>query len=244
MSTPLDKKSTNAQIKERFDNDVERFSNLETGQQAVIDAPLMLDLISDLAPKIVPGARTLLDIGCGAGNNTIKILRSRPGLDCDLLDLSDRMLERAAERVRAEESGVVRTFCGDLREVDLPAGHYDLIVAAAVLHHLRDDEDWLRAFQKIHDLLAPGGALFVSDMFFHDDPQVHAAMWARYGDYLRSLGGEEYRQKVFDYIEAEDSPRGMTFQIELLRRVGFAQVDVLHKNSCFGAYVAIKPTAD
>lgn len=240
MGIPLGKKSTNAQIKERFDHDVERFSNLETGQQAVIDAPLMLELISDLAGKIVPHARTLLDIGCGAGNNTIKILRRTPGLDCDLLDLSDKMLERAAERVRAEQAGAVRTFCGDLRELELPEGYYDLIVAAAVLHHLRDEADWQRAFDKIHALLAPGGALFVSDMFFHDDPQVHAAMWARYGEYLCGLGGEAYRDKVFAYIEAEDSPRGLTFQIERLRAAGFRQIDVLHKNSCFGAYVAIK----
>ncbi|MGE9292248.1 MAG: class I SAM-dependent methyltransferase [Puniceicoccales bacterium] len=240
MSTPLDKKSSNAQIQARFDADVERFSNLETGQQAVIDAPLMLELISTLAPKVVPQARTLLDIGCGAGNNTIKILRQLPGLDCDLLDLSANMLERAAGRVRAEQAGTVRTFCGDFRALDLPNGHYDLIVAAAVLHHLRDEEDWRQGFRKIYELLAPGGALFVSDMFFHEDPQVHAAMWARYGEYLRTLGGEEYRDKVFAYIDQEDSPRDLTFQLELMREVGFSKIDILHKNSCFGAYVAIR----
>ncbi len=240
MNIPLNKKSTNAQIKARFDNDVERFSNLETGQQAVIDAPLMLELISDLAGKVVPQARHLLDIGCGAGNNTIKILRNKPGLNCDLLDLSDKMLARAAERVRAEDSGAVRTFNGDLREVELPTGHYDIIVAAAVLHHLRDEADWERAFARIHSLLAPGGALFVSDMFFHEDPQVHAAMWERYAAYLRGLGGPEYQEKVFAYIDVEDSPRDLTFQLELLRKVGFSKVDILHKNSCFGAYVAVK----
>ena len=35
------KKSTVEDIRKRFDSDVERFSQLETGQQAVIDAPLM-----------------------------------------------------------------------------------------------------------------------------------------------------------------------------------------------------------
>lgn len=243
MSTPLERKSSTAQIRGRFDNDVERFSNLETGQQAVIDAPLVLDLIADLASRIVPHARTLLDIGCGAGNNTLKILQRKPGIDCDLLDLSPNMLARAKERVEAQmanHAGGVRTFCGDLRAVELPHGHYDIIVAAAVLHHLREEADWEAAFGKIHDITAPGGALFVSDMFSHTDPQVQAAMWHRYGQYLESLGGSEYRQKVFDYIDLEDSPRPMTFQLDLLRKVGFRHVDILHKNSCFGAYVAIK----
>ena len=41
------KKSTVEEIRKRFDADVERFSQLDTGQQAVIDAPLMLELISE-----------------------------------------------------------------------------------------------------------------------------------------------------------------------------------------------------
>ena len=41
------KKSTVDEIRERFD--VERFSNLETGQSATIDAPLSLTLIADAA---------------------------------------------------------------------------------------------------------------------------------------------------------------------------------------------------
>jgi tRNA (cmo5U34)-methyltransferase len=45
MKRSLNKKSSVEEIKERFDNDVERFSNLETGQQAVVDAPIMLELI-------------------------------------------------------------------------------------------------------------------------------------------------------------------------------------------------------
>jgi tRNA (cmo5U34)-methyltransferase len=30
-------------------------------------------------------------------------------------------------------------------------------------------------------------------------------MWERYGEYLESLGGKDYRTRVFDYIDKEDS---------------------------------------
>lgn len=126
MTTPIDKKSSTQAIKERFDNDVERFSNLDTGQKAVIDAPLMLELISTLAVQVVPQAENLLDIGCGAGNNTIKIVREKAGLNCDLVDLSLPMLERAMKRLRQEKIGVIRTFQGDFRSLDLPTAHYDM----------------------------------------------------------------------------------------------------------------------
>lgn len=240
MKTSLDKKSSVNEIKERFDRDVERFSNLETAQQAVVDAPVMLELISKLATSIKPDAKNILDIGCGAGNNTISILRELHGINCDLVDISLPMLEKAKERISKEEAGEVRIFHGDFRNIDLPPSHYELIFAAAVLHHLRNDSDWEKCFQKIYDLLKPRGAFFVSDMVYHQHSVIHNEMWNRYGDYLESIGGINYREKVFEYIEVEDSPRSLSYQMELMKKVGFTTVDVLHKNSCFAAFVGIK----
>ena len=240
MTTPLDKKSSVKEIKERFDNDVERFSNLETAQQAVVDAPIMLELISKAAASVKPDAKNMLDIGSGAGNNTISILREKPGINCDLIDISLPMVERAKERVSKEQVGKIRIFHGDFRDVALPHNHYDLIVAAAVLHHLRDDADWENCFQKIHSLLKPEGAFFVSDMVHHQHGAIHNAMWDRYSGHLESIGGPYYRDKVFEYIEIEDSPRSLSYQLELMKKVGFTTVDVLHKNSCFAAFVGIK----
>jgi len=240
MNAPLNKKSTVDQIKERFDQDVERFSNLETGQEAVVDAPIMLKLISDLAVSVKPDAENMLDIGSGAGNNTISILRQKPGINCDLVDISLPMLEKAKERISLEQAGDVRIFHGDFRDLTLPHSHYHLIVAASVLHHLRDDADWENCFGKIYDLLKPKGALFVSDMVHHQHSAIHEAMWNRYGEHLKSIGGPAYRDKVHEYIEIEDSPRSLSYQMELMKKVGFGTVDVLHKNSCFAAFVGIK----
>ncbi len=44
----------------------------------------------------------------------------------------------------------------------------------------------------------------------------------------------------FDYIDQEDSPRPVTYQMDLLRKVGYNHVELLHKNSCFAAFGAIK----
>jgi len=42
-------KSTVDEIRERFDADVERFSILETGQSATVDAPLAMALVAQVA---------------------------------------------------------------------------------------------------------------------------------------------------------------------------------------------------
>jgi spermidine synthase len=60
-------KSTVEEIRQRFDADVQRFSNLETGQSATVDAPLAMALVAEAAAATTPHARHILDVGCGAG---------------------------------------------------------------------------------------------------------------------------------------------------------------------------------
>src|SRR6185295_15730114 len=100
-------KSTVQQIRERFDKDVERFSNLEVGQSATIDSPLALELIAQAAAAVTPHATHLLDVGCGAGNYTLKLLELLPDLNVTLIDLSRPMLDRAVERIRPVTSGEI-----------------------------------------------------------------------------------------------------------------------------------------
>jgi len=240
VKRPLENKSTSDQIRKRFDSDVERFSNLDTGQLTTIDAPLAMELITRAAAACTPHAKRILDIGCGAGNNSLKLLQFINPLDCDLVDLSKPMLDRARERIYSVNTGVIRTFNQDIRSVDLPSARYDIIIAAAVLHHLRDDRDWTDVFSKIFDLTAPGGSFWITDFVWHEDFAVAEMMWERYGLYLKSVGGRRLKNKVFDYIDEEDSPRPVSYQLELLRKVGFSAVDILHKNSCFAAFGAVK----
>lgn len=233
-------KSTVEEIRQRFDGDVERFSNLETGQSATIDAPLALDLVVQAAAALKPDATHVLDIGCGAGNYSLKLLQQLPDLKVTLIDLSAPMLERAVERVSAATTGEVTALQGDARALDVPDTQFDFVLAAAVLHHLRSDEEWQQVFAKIYRSLKPGGSFWIVDLIEHSTPEIQTLMWERYSEYLSGLKDEAYRDDVFAYIEKEDTPRSLMYQIDLLREVGFARVEILHKNSVFAAFGGIK----
>ena len=234
------KKSSVAEIRERFDKDVERFSNLDTGQLTTIDAKISLELITEAARRIVPNAEQLLDIGCGAGNYSLKMLSKLPNLECTLVDLSDPMLDKAYERVSEQTNKNVHVVKGDIREVPLKQNYFDIILAGAVLHHLRDDQDWETTFKKIYGILKPGGCFMISDLITQDTEILNNYTWERYGDYLEELGGKDYRKKVLDYVDKEDSPRSMNYQLDLMKKLGFSKVEILHKNMCFGAFGGIK----
>ena len=240
MNLPRSNKSTVEEIRERFDKDVERYSNLETGQSATIDAPLSLELIASAAASTTPRATAMLDVGCGAGNYTLKLLQFLPRLDVTLVDLSRPMLDRAVSRIRRATEGKVEALQGDIREVPMTAASFDIIVAAAVFHHLREEHEWRAVFKKMFSALRPGGSLWISDMIAHSNPQVQAMMWERYGNYLTQRKDAAYRDHVFAYVAREDTPRPLMFQIDLLREVGFREVEILHKNSCFAAFGALK----
>lgn len=233
-------KSSVDEIRDRFDRDVERFSNLETGQSSTVDAAFAMELVAETAAAATPGAKHVVDVGCGAGNYTLKLLQQHPGLDATLIDLSRPMLDRAAERVGAATAGRVTALQGDLRELPLEANSCDIILAAAVLHHLRSEAEWMQVFRKFYNALRPGGGLWIFDLVAHEHPAVQAIQHRRYGEYLTQLRDEAYRDHVFAYIAREDTPASLTFQLQLMRDAGFMAVDVLHKSSCFAAFGGVK----
>jgi tRNA (cmo5U34)-methyltransferase len=230
------------EIRARFDADVDRFSNLATGQTATVDARLSMDLIVQAAARCTPHARDVLDIGCGAGNFSLRLLQEAPGRNITLVDLSHKMLDRAVSRVQPVTSGTVVAIQGDLRDAPWRPAQYDVLLAAMVLHHLRTDAEWEAAYRSMFAAVRPGGSLWVFDLVASASPPVESLMQERYSEYLVGFRGPEFRDEVFAYIEREDTPRPLVEQLDRLRAAGFEQVDVLHKHACFAAFGGRKPS--
>ncbi len=233
-------KATPDEIRRRFERAVEYLSDVERGQYALVDAPLALELVARAASAVTPDATHVLDAGCGAGNYALKLLQCSPDLNVTLLDLGETLLERASERVSTVTSGEVVVLHGDIRDIDLGREAFDIVLAGAVLHHLRSEAEWESVFAKLHGALRPGGSIWISDLIEHTTPEIQELMSETYAEYLLQVGGEEFRDAVFAEIEEQDTPRSLPFQLDLLRRVGFTAVEILHKNSCFATFGAIK----
>ena len=234
-------KSSLKEIEARFDQDVERFSNLETGQQTTLDAQFNMKLIIEGILAVHPELHTVLDIGCGAGNFAVKLAMEKPDIDISLIDLSLPMLNKAKERLEQICNGTIYTYQTDFRQANLADEQFDCIIATAVLHHLRDDQDWETAFQGLYNMLKPGGSIWIFDLVRQEAAPIQQLIYDNYyGDYLISLKDSAYKEAVFEYIEKEDSPRSVSYQMELLKKVGFQSVDILHKNLNFSSFMAIK----
>ena len=106
--------------------------------------------------------KTLLDLGCGAGENSVYF--SLKGARCTATDYSPGMVEKALKLAAANGVQIEgRTM--NAMEIEFPAGMFDIVYAANLLHHLPDPTTALR---EIHRVLKPGGKACFWDPLRHN----------------------------------------------------------------------------
>jgi len=112
-----------------------------------------LERVRAFAAGLPQGSR-ILDVGCGNGLPATRELAF--GHEVIGVDISREQIARARANVPAA------TFiCGDVREVDLPAGAFDAIVALYLIDNIAR-EDYPTLFRRLGDLLRPNGRLLLS----------------------------------------------------------------------------------
>ena len=110
-------------------------------------------LCAAVEPWIEPGDE-VLECACGTG-----LLTSVIALRCKSLvatDFSAKMLERAARKCR--KYGNVRFAPADILQLAYPDAHFDLVVAANVIHLL---DEPMQALHELDRVCRPGGRLII-----------------------------------------------------------------------------------
>jgi len=233
-------KSSPEAIRQNFDQQVERFSNMETGQSTAIDSPLCMELVARSAALFNPKAKNVMDLGCGGGNYAVKITSLLPDVDCTLIDLSANMLEVAQTRVSANISGKVTTIQGDYRDIELRENCFDVITAGTTLHHLREDQEWELVFTKVFSALKPGGTFWINDIVISETDEITQLMMDGWLSILQKQISQEEIELYMGRYETEDTPRTLSYQLDLLKQVGFSETILLHKHFNFAAFGAKK----
>lgn len=230
-------------IKEAFDRIAHLYADSALrgeSEPTIIDSSLMSDLVVQVATRVCPQAQNLLDIGCGGGLYSLKMLKILPNLNIDLHDFSRPMLDGAYRNVSKLASGTIRKINCDVRDLKLPESHYDIILAGAVLHHLRDDSEWKITLQQLFNSLRARGCLWISDMVSFSNCAIEKFMRNCYGEYLERLRDRQFRDMALKQIDKTDSPRSVLYQLDLMKKIGFKEIEILHLNTCFAVFGGIK----
>jgi len=110
-----------------------------------------------LADYVKPATgEKILDLGCGPAD----VLNYLPAVNYTGLDISPEYINSAKKRFGARG----RFLCGDagLATIEAERGHFDLVLATGVVHHL-DDAQAAGAFALARRVLRPAGRLITYD---------------------------------------------------------------------------------
>jgi 2-polyprenyl-3-methyl-5-hydroxy-6-metoxy-1,4-benzoquinol methylase len=102
----------------------------------------------------VDASTRILEVGTGMG--WFPILCKANGLQCKGLEISPQLIKVAMEL--GERAGIVPDIqLGNVEDLDMGAGQYDVIVASSVFEHV---EKWYSGLKSVYQALSPGGVLF------------------------------------------------------------------------------------
>jgi SAM-dependent methyltransferase len=122
------------------------------------------DWHAEMIGHVPPGARRILDLGCGTGFFLAELEARHPGSVG--LDISHAMLKVSDQYVPG-----ARLVTGDAERLPFRAGVFDVVFCKGSLHHTRNH---VRFLTHCREALRPGGVLIMSEPC-NDNPLIRLA---------------------------------------------------------------------
>lgn len=210
----------------------------------------MLDLLVDCIPD---NSRKLLELGCGTGELTSKILSRLPEIEIVAVDYSPRMLDFASAKLDqagyGEQVSWIPADFGNLANLNAPLAQgdgFDVCVSSLAIHHLTDPMKQ-KVFQWIRENLQKTGCFWNGDLLLPDLPNLVEVYQKVREEWAVSQGTTltDIRDRI-----APAEPQGYSHeqqmgdlldQLGMLKTAGFHPVMVPWKHyqlAVFGGYVA------
>jgi tRNA (cmo5U34)-methyltransferase len=207
----------------------------------------MLDAICRGIPNT---ATRLLELGCGTGELTLRLLNHCPAATVVAMDYSPRMLETASTKVQTAGYGDrVRWVEADFGDwaLDKVAGldaDFDGVVSSLAIHHLTHVMKQT-VFQRVNQQLKPGGAFWNADPVLPESPTLESSFqqarehWClAQGHTLESARAGLGQTEPYGH-SSQDQLATLSHHWDFLKSAGFSTVDVLWKYyglAVFGGY--------
>ena len=163
---------------------------------------LFIKLLSELEPGKLEGARAL-DLGCGPADIVLRFLTAYPKAECDALDGSGPMLERA--RLALEKLPGLSKRCRLVQDTlpsrQLRKSAYDLVLSNSLLHHLHDPQV---LWQTIREAAKPGAIVLVMDLMRPPSAMWAASLVATYAADVPEILRQDFRNSLFAAFEPQE----------------------------------------
>lgn len=156
-----------------------------------------------------------------------------------LVEVSEPMLAVLRERFQGyADAGVLSIADTDLTE-DFPPVRASIILSILTLQFI-PIECRQQVLHRAYQSLLPGGALIIVEKVLGETAQLDDVMVNLYYDFKRQSYGEEEIQRKRMALRGVLVPLTAQWNVEMLRRVGFTQIDCFWRWMNFAGWVAVK----
>lgn len=206
--------------------------------------PEQIDIIAELAVGLYRPGTKLLDLGCGAGEVSEKILARHGGVEVLAVDYSPVMLARARTRLAGYQSrvGYIEADLLKMEAADFAPFGISVALSVQTLHHFPDSEK-ARQAEVVWQILEPGGYFLVQDKFRIETDALYPAyqiLWNRQARHYDTDVSSEPRPGLRPaYTGSGEYLQSLGEFSDTLEKLGFI-VECLHKHASRAVVAARK----
>jgi len=193
----------------------------------------MLQALVDALPFHKKNRLEILDLGCGTGNLTQKVISVYPNAHITCLDMAENMLKMAKAKLKGNPN--IDFWLGDIRDFDY-GKKYDAILGSLVLHHVEEKEKPL-FYRKLSKALSKGGIFLNIDIFHSSSNYLQKRYIDQWKMFMKTNGLP--MKKVNEMIarhHKEDRPVVFEDELSIMRKAGFKHIEVILKYCNFALY--------
>ena len=185
------------------------------------------ELTAALVAELPTAAGTVLELGCGTGNLSLRLAARYPAASITFVDASADMVAVTAARVKAADAALAARssfHVGRFEELDLPAASFDVVTSAIALHHV---EQKAPLYRRMHGLLKPGGRCCFADQLRMGHQESQEYHWQRFLAFWHQPGHLNAAEvaELLAHSAAHDHYETLEHQFALLRSAGFSELD-------------------
>jgi len=196
------------------------------------------DSFYQIAIEVIPFNKEkkikVLDLGAGTGLMAEMVALRYPNAKINLMDISDKMLAEAKERVRGyqNEFGFIVTNYSKAESFDQ---NYDLIISSLSIHHLTAKEKQ-KLFKTIYAHLKAGGIFINADQVLGEAQNIEKTYRNKWIEQVKAEGVADQELNAALERMKEDKMSKLTSQIQWLKESGFSGVNCWYKNYSFAVF--------
>jgi tRNA (cmo5U34)-methyltransferase len=211
-------------------------ADFDTGIRQVLPR---YDECLDVITRCLPSAsQRILELGCGTGELTLKILNRCPDAQVIALDYSPRMVQFAQDKIttagyQQQWTGIQADFgdwANNPEKFDIGSG-FDACVSSLAIHHL-DDEMKLKLFQQIAANLTPNGCFWNADPTLPESPALAEVYKAAREEWVTEQGinlteiTTKRGTSTTEGYSSQDQLATLDAHLQMLTKAGFKTVAV------------------